>query len=130
LALTVGVWIGFGHASAASSGSITRSPWCTRHTASANTSVRVSLSKYPEALHQAPVANSRAGKYSKNIIRVAECWRLSSAAASSPVICGISISVIKKSGFFLKYSLYSFFVAGPSNHENITFNFKQRRKRA
>src|ERR1019366_3704724 len=86
-------------ASAASCGSMTRSPRCTRRTASASCSAGMSLRRYPEA----PASRARRRYPARaNVVRMMTRTgtprRFSSAATSNPVSVGISISVMNTSG--------------------------------
>src|ERR1035438_775934 len=86
-------------ASAASCGSMTRSPRCTRRTASASCSAGMSFRRYPEA----PASRARRRYPARaNVVRMMTRTgtprRFSSAATSKPVSVGISISVMNTSG--------------------------------
>ena len=62
--------VGSPHASVANSGSITRNPWCTRRTASANCSAGRSFRRYPDA----PASSARRRSGSRNVVTMTTRW--------------------------------------------------------
>ena len=81
---------------------------------------------------QAPAANIlRAQTSSRSRRAFPSCRRFNSAATSSPLMCGISISVIKTSGFCASTaSSASLPLRALTDNRNVAFNLKQRRQRA